>query len=56
MKNQTQTVEKVKVVKKGGFFSTLLCLILIVSAGLFAYKKIMLDFDGDLQKIKKVWF
>lgn len=46
MKNQTQPVEKVKVVKKGGFFSTLLFLILIVCAGLFAYKKIMLDFDG----------
>lgn len=56
MKNQTQPVEKVKVVKKGCFFSTLLCLILIVCAGLVAYKKIMLDFDGDLQKIKKVWF
>ena len=44
MKNQTQPVEKVKVVKKGGFFSTLLCLILIVCAGLFAYKKIKLLF------------
>jgi len=44
--NPTKTVEKVKVVKKGGFFSTLLCLILIICAGLFAYKKIMLDFDG----------
>lgn len=46
MKDETQTVEKVKVIKKGGFFSTLLCLILIACAGLFAYKKIMLDFDG----------
>lgn len=46
MKDETQTVEKVKVIKKGGIFSRLLCLILIVCAGLFAYKKIMLDFDG----------
>lgn len=38
--------EKVIVVKKGGFFSTLLCLILIICVGLFAYKKIMLDYDG----------
>ena len=42
-----KTVEKVKAVKRGGFFSTLLCLILIVCVGLFAYKKIMLDFDGE---------
>lgn len=49
--NPTKTVEKVKVVKKGGFFSTLLCLILIICAGLFAYKKIMLDFDVRIKKV-----
>lgn len=39
-------IEREKVVERGGFFSKLLCLILIVCVGLFAYKKIMLDFDG----------
>ncbi len=44
--NNSQAEEKRRVTKKGGFFSTLLCLILIACAGLFAYKKLMLDYDG----------
>ena len=44
--NTSQAEEKRIVTKKGGFFSTLLCLILISCAGLFAYKKLMLDYDG----------
>lgn len=46
MSGNINNQEKVIVVKKGGFFSTLLCLILIICVGLFAYKKIMLDYDG----------
>lgn len=48
MKNDdgVKMVEKVKIVRRGGFFSTLLFIVLIVCVGLFAYKKIMLDFDG----------
>ncbi len=42
----TQAAEKVKNRKKSRFFIILLCLILIICTGLFAYKKIMLDYDG----------
>lgn len=42
--------EEVKVVKRGGCgcgcFTALLCLILVVCGSAFAYKKLMIDFDG----------
>lgn len=44
--NNVNAVENIKIVRRGGCFTALLCLVLIVFAGLFAYKKIMLDFNG----------
>lgn len=43
-KESSRTI--VKVVRKDGFFTEILCIILLVCAGLFVYKKIMIDYDG----------
>ena len=37
---------KVKVVRKTGFFGTLLCLIVLLGIGAFSYKRIVLDCNG----------
>lgn len=47
--NNIEDVKEVKVVKRGGCgcFTALLWLILIVCGSAFAYKKIMIDFNGN---------